>query len=364
MELAERLDHWIFDSFKVTPAGLGLYRIAYALFVLLIIAPGHSMQDSFYFLSDLPDALFLPPPGPMRLPPGFPPPYFTQGLHLLISLSLAALLFGYRTRWASMLTGSLFLIGYGFSYSLGKINHNVLFVLLPFVMAVTNWGAAYSLDALNGRVRRAVNSWPITLLALLVGFAMFTAGLPKILGGWLDPSTHATQGHFVKQFFVRGRQDLLAPLFIRMESGLFWELLDYATVLLEIGFLAAVFHPSSTRWFAGLAVLFHTGTLVMLNIAFTFHLIIYAAFIRWDLVARHMPSFPGRLFRRVPAILAVISVGLLYHFIGSPLLLVDTLLPFNSDVTAKDVLAHSLGVALLGGFIFWVRMRAKEPFSF
>lgn len=348
--LRVRFDRWIFDSFSVTPEGLGLYRIAFGLFGLLFIAPGHAAYARFTFLASFPDIFFLPPPGPMQLLSGFPPAAFFDGVHLLLNLCLVAVLFGYRTRWASVLTSVLFLVGYGFSYSLGKINHNMLFVLLPLVMSFSNWGAAFSFDARAGRTSREVASWPIVLTALLTGFAMFTAGFPKILGGWLDPSTHAAQGRLVREFFIHGRRDLLAPLFVTVESPMLWELFDLMTVGFEVGFLFAVIHPLSTRLFAAAAVGFHTGVMLIMNIAFLPNLIVYAAFLPWTRVARFLPRRSStrapstlRVQRRTVHAILLPGTTAFFYFVGSPLLWLNGSVSLTSDLTVIDLAA--IGIA-------------------
>lgn len=359
----DRFDRWIFDSFQVTPEGLGLYRIGYALFTLLVVAPGHGAYTRFADIATFPDAFFLPPPGPMMLAPDFPGPVFFHGVVLLLNLCLVALLLGYRTRLASVLTTVLFLIGFGFSYSFGKINHTMLFVLVPLVMAGSNWGAAYSVDALRRRgPAPEVASWPITLLALLLGFGMFTAGFTKLIGGWLDPSTHATQGHFIKQFFTRGRQDFLAPVFTEITHPVFWEILDWATVLFEMGFLVAILHPRTTRLFAALAVCFHNSTVLMLNISFAVNLPVYAAFLdwsRWRLSAAFPPKMLAQRIVTVPVLLAGTAF---FFWIGSPLLWLDRLFPFRSDLTAVEVLAQFTALALVLVFgMQALRRRHRRP---
>ena len=289
----------------------------------------------------------------MMLVPDMPPAPFFYGLHLALNLGLAAVLFGYRTRAASLGVGLLFLIGYGFSYSFGKINHNMLFILLPFVMAFSHWGAAYSLVARAGR-RGTVQAWPLTLLALFTGFAMFTAGFPKLLGGWLDPSTHAVQGHLISHFFVRGRQDLLSALFVPIRSGLFWESLDWATVCFELGFLPAIFHRATARAFAFIAVTFHFFVMLMLNIAFTFNLIVYAALADWpsvEMAARRWTTH-GRVFRPPTWALrlGMVAVGVFFFAAGSPLLLLDAGFSFSSGLTVRDCLAMTAALLLAMGF--------------
>lgn len=366
--LARRFDRWIFTSFPVTPEGLGLYRIAFAAFALFIATPGHSPLVDFTAAASLPAAFFRPPPGPMMLFTDFPPPFVIHAIGLLLTVSLVALLLGYRTRLASVATSVLLLIGYGFAFSAGKINHVMLFTLLPLVMAASNWGAAYSLDAQRGATARTVHAWPLTMMALLVGFAMFTAGFSKLLGGWLDPTTQATQHHFVKHFFVRGRQDLLAPLFASVDHPFFWEALDVATVLFEVGFLAAAFYPVATRLFAACAVLFHFSTMMMLNISFLVHLPVYAAFIDWSRIGQTLTVDPGMFFARLdrhrPLTLLVSggAAGLLYA-LGSPLMAINRFAPLASDLTALEVATLSTATAMI--LIYAVRRllphRSRHP---
>jgi len=353
-------DRWIFDSFEVSAEGLGLYRIFYAAFVLLLLTPGHSPLLGFTGAANLPAAFFQPPPGPMMLFTDFPPPWVATSICLLLNLSLVALLVGYRTRTASIATGTLMLLGYGLAFSAGKINHVMLFALLPIVMAASNWGVAYSLDAQrHSDAQRNVHAWPLTMMALLVGFGMFTAGFSKLLGGWLDPTTQATYGHFVKHFFVRGRQDLLAPVFASVDSVLFWEVLDVATVLFEMGFLAAAFHPATTRLFAACAVLFHFSTMMMFNISFAIHLPVYAAFVNWTSVAQTATLNPETFFswiRRRWKLASGLggSVAVLFYGFGSPQTLLDRFVPLSSDLTATEVLAVSAAAL---GLLLYVILR-------
>jgi uncharacterized membrane protein YphA (DoxX/SURF4 family) len=190
---------------------------------------------------------------------------------------------------------------------------------------------------------------------LITGFAMFTAGFPKILGGWLDPSTQATQGHFVRQYFVHGRQDLLAPLAATLHAPWVWEFFDVATVVFEVGFLLAILHPASTRLFAVLAVAFHTGVKLTLNIAFLPNLIVYAAVLPWPRIARwvqsRIPELPAIAEPALVRWIAVGGIALLFYGFGSPVHALNGWLPFTSDLTAADVLGIALSwvvIAVVG----------------
>ncbi len=202
-------------------------------------------------------------------------------IHCLLFISLCLVLVGYQTKISSIATGIFILIICGFTFSIGKINHNILLGITPIVMAFSNWGAAFSVDTVMGRVPKKVESWPLALLALMIGFMMFTAGVPKILGGWLDHATQATEGHFLNQFFANERQAMLAPYVLYLKMDLIWELLDWATIIFEIGFLFAVLKSRWVKLFICFALIFHLLNLLILNIIFIFNFIAYAAFFDW-----------------------------------------------------------------------------------
>jgi len=274
-----RFHNWMFHSFSVSAEGLGLFRIIAALFIFFFLIPGQGAAH-FEYLSAMPDDFFAPPPGPLMLMDGFPSMAVFQTVHSILMVSLLAMLLGYRTKLASIFAGISILLLQGFIFSIGKVNHEILTALVPIVMAFSNWGAAFSIDSARWGEQKT-ESWPLTLLALFIGFMMFTAGFPKILGGWLDPSTQATQGHLFNQFFVRERQALLAEWFVSFDNVFFWELLDWATVLFEVGFLLAVWKTAWFKTFVGVAVLFHFSTMLMLNIAFVPNFLAYAVFLNW-----------------------------------------------------------------------------------
>jgi hypothetical protein len=235
---------------------------------------------------------------------------------------------------------------YGLLYSFGKVNHNLLFIITPLVMTFSGWGTALSADATAERRRfgsdtgRATAAWPLILLALLVGFAWFTAGFSKLIGGWLDPSSRAVQGHIIKQIVLRERTDLLASSVAVLPGSVLWEVADWTTVCFEIGMLAAVLHVRMARFVTALAVLFHTGTALVMNIGFFVILLpVYLAFADWDAMSARLrgtswaPRFPRSIWLAAGA---VTSVGL--YLWGSPLLLLEQFSPFSSDLMLTEAL--------------------------
>jgi len=280
-----KFEQWVFDSYSPGAPGLGLYRIFASLLFLFFLVPDFGFYST---LASYPDDFFTPPPGPMMLFDSFPPAWFLQMVHVLLIFSWVCVFIGVKTKIASIMAGVFMFIIQGFIFSLGKVNHEILLSVTPIVMAFTNWGAMFSYDAFKESAPQKTEGWPLVLLALFIGFMMFTAGVPKILGGWLDPSTQAAQGHLFNQYYVRGRQELLAGFAIQIDSTVFWEILDWATILFEVGFLVAVLKAGWFRLFVCFAVIFHFSTMMMLNIAFLANFMAYAAFLKWDEVYQYL----------------------------------------------------------------------------
>ena len=277
------LDTWIFDSYHPTTQGLGLFRIFTALFYLFFLMPDASYYSE---LSLFPADFYNPPPGPMMMMDSFPPGWFLFLIHTLLVVSWIGVLVGYKTRVMSLAAAGFMLILLGFIYSIGKVNHQMLLILLPACMAYSGWGRAYSIDSKQLQVTKGANGWPLVFLALFIGFMFFTAGFPKFLGGWLQGDSLATKGHLLNQYFVRGRTELLSGYMVQFDSPFFWGLLDWATVLFEAGFLIAAFRAGWTRLFVCIAVLFHFSTMLTLNIGFLVNFPAYAAFLPWGKIER------------------------------------------------------------------------------
>jgi hypothetical protein len=183
---------FVFAEYTPDVRSLGLYRIIFSLFALLYMLP------EYQWISDYPDSFFNPPLGIAAFFSGFPPAVFFDVLNVLLITCAVCMLFGYRTVAASVTFASLIFIGNSWSYAFGKINHDLLLALAAILlMAFAGWGGAYSIDVRRGR-DTVVRPWTVSLLALIVALAMFTAAYAKIMGGWLDPSMHSTLGQLIQ----------------------------------------------------------------------------------------------------------------------------------------------------------------------
>lgn len=289
--LFHALHVWGIHGSNQTPATLAGMRIVTGLVTLLFLLPDPALYAS---LQTLPEAIFRPPPGPISLLGGFPSQRALLVLDAIVRVAFLFQVLGLWTSISSLAAGVGLLLLKGILFSVGKVNHEIIPVLVPLVMAFSGWGRAWSMDAwlFSGGRRpgsatfHSGSEWCLPVLALAIAFMMFTAGLPKLIGGWLDPTTHASLGHIINQHITKGRQALLLPLAYAVIDSAWWELLDWATVVLELGFLAALLRPVWFQVFVYGAVLFHIGVYALMDLAFTANIVGYLLFLDWLKITR------------------------------------------------------------------------------
>lgn len=287
LDAVERYLRWLTcDAYRIDAGGLATYRIVYAVFLLCYGIP------TIAWVSLNPSAFFFPPNVslPKLLFDDFPSLVTATALSLGIVGTLLCILVGWWTRTASVLFSVLCVVALSFAFSFGKIDHNLIVWIIPFVLAASGWGRVGSLDA-QGRssddTAAPVRGSPVAVVALLIGFGMFTAGAQKIHGGWLDPGTQAVQGYVVQAVEVFGRDPILGALFLQIESAAVWEVLDISVVLFETGFLLAFFHPTAFRVFLGSAFAFHLGVFLVMGIRTEILIVAYIlVLVPWGQVAR------------------------------------------------------------------------------
>ncbi|TQL54766.1 HTTM domain-containing protein [Subtercola boreus] len=262
-----------------TVRDLSRYRIVFGVLVIV------SLPD-FTWVSGVPAPFYSPPPGPMALLSGPPPLWLMLGVQAAIYVLLVALTAGLYTRFVSIAVSVLMLLGYGLTFSYGKIDHTILMVAVPFVMAFSGWGGRYSLDSIRKPAGVPDNpQWPSRYLAMIIGLAFFTAALPKVASGWLSPSTQSAFGHFASRL-VSGRDAPLTELAGALHHQTWlWETVDWLTVILEAGIIVSAVSWASFRIMMAVTTLFHLGVMMSFGILFTSNVIAYGAFVSWGLLS-------------------------------------------------------------------------------
>ena len=183
-------DRLLFQRFRLDVRSQAMLRLLFAGLVLAI----YVRRGPQTWLADLPFWFFLQPAGPAEILP-LPSRGLVVAIHYCI-LTFAFLLFiGWRSKAAALALTGLLLVERCWLYSFGKVDHDILFVLTPAVLAFSRWGDAFSFDAAHAAKAPRVpeqSAWPFAFLAILIAAGMFNSGLQKALGGWLDISSPAT----------------------------------------------------------------------------------------------------------------------------------------------------------------------------
>jgi predicted DCC family thiol-disulfide oxidoreductase YuxK len=302
------------------------------------------------------------------------PPRWLLWLILTAAITLTlALLVGWHARVAGVALAAVSLVGNTFEYSLGKINHDdLLLMVVLLTMSFSGWERRYSVDARRGVRLAPAAAWPVAMLAMLVGFAMFSAGLPKAMGGWLDPATQNARANLLQNYYVLERPTWLGGLALDHVPAVGWEVLDWATVVLELAFLPAAFSRRAMLTVCGIAVFLHAGIYFTMEIAFYANVVTYAMFVDWSRVFARW----GRL-AAVPGWLAVLSrargwavlaagvvLTIVYGAIGNPVVLLLGSVGGNVGRQSLAMLLPCVLVALAAGRSVVERIadaRSREP---
>jgi hypothetical protein len=280
--IRSRLDGWLTDS-PVSGEDLSLFRILYALFVLL------TLWRSDYAAS-LPPGVFDPPGGPFALLSSAPSGQVIWVLQASLCFALSALAIGWRTGLASVTAALLQILLYGIGYSFGKIDHTIFLPLVPLLFSFSAWGSNFSVDAHRAGQKEAVHSWVPRCLAIALGLGMMTAGLAKVRGGWLSWETQAAFSRLVNRQNVfnapMGQLEFLKSI----DHPVIWEILDYATVMLECGIIIAALLSWRTFYLAIASLtVFHFFVWPTMGILFPYNLPAYAAFVPWSRLGGVIP---------------------------------------------------------------------------
>ncbi|MFD6855988.1 hypothetical protein ACFWCF_01365 [Rhodococcus sp. NPDC060090] len=272
--LAEYTDR-LCTAYRADATYLGFIRIAFALYVIF-------RPFDYSWTSDIPDAFYQPAPGPFSLISEPPAPGFVTAIEVTQIILAVILLVGFRTIEVSVGLSITLILGAGIANSFGKVDHFILFELLPIGMAAAGWGAALSVDS-RLRKNRGTNvgrtrGLPILLWGGTVAFALFTAALPKAVSGWLDPDRQATRGFVSRDIEDPSKVGPLTTQVFEIDWHWLWKLLDYATILVEGWLIVLIFFPILFRMGIAIILFFHLGVYLTLGIEFDSYIFVYLPF--------------------------------------------------------------------------------------
>lgn len=286
----DRYGRFLHDTHRIPLQTLSLYRIVFALY-LLVMNPIPDLR----WIAAYPGEFHDPAPGLMTIWGGFPPSPVLIALEVGTVLAVCALAIGWRTAWTSIALTVIGLLANSVYMSFGKIDHTAVLWFAPALMAASGWGAFWSYDrwaASKGRIPAGSGltahhlddddvrspGWPVASVAIMLGLAFLSAGLPKVVKGWLSFDSSGTLGYFRYLYFALGRDRMLADTFVNLDVAPFWELLDWSTVALELSLGLVLFWSLAHRWALFTAWMFHVCVMLVMNIPFFGPTPLYALF--------------------------------------------------------------------------------------
>jgi len=292
---------------------LSRLRIIYGIFILIFFNP------TFAWIGEIPQGLFRPKFFSLsNLFNGFPSYSILLTIEGLLIISAFCLLLGVKARLAGIVFVIVYFVGNSFRFSFGKIDHGeIMFLVFILGLSFTNWGVNNALIP-DRRVDKSTQKRILAILAVILCFAMFTAGFEKALY-WVDfdLETGGFLRWFYSGFFTHGRDRLLAPVVISLPPQIF-ELADYFAVIFELTPLIALF-AGRKWWLIWLLVAstFHLANTLLLNISFTAHAPVYLSFVTlslFNLKGKFSFLTKVRSIYFLASIIAVIGLHYLLYF--------------------------------------------------
>lgn len=258
----------IIESTSVNFNIINYYKEIYLIIFILLFTP------NFIWISSVPDALYNPPIFSLAMFfSGFPNIYIVIFFQAFLILSLVLISINRFSFLFGVISFVILIIFYNISFSLGKIDHFILLPLSLFCFSLGNWkkNNKYFLLPIP----------PETLLAIFIGFGMFTAGFQKAIS-WIDFDLKYSGflSWFYSSYFNHGNNILLANLVFKLPNIII-ELFDYLAVFFELSALPIILFSRKIYWKFWLlaACCFHLLNILFFNIAFTFHILVYLSFL-------------------------------------------------------------------------------------
>lgn len=246
---------------------LAVLRILVAAYVLQDLLLSRWMlryatvAEEFYEPIHIIRLLSLPRLGPEEL---------TALYVVLVAVALCALV-GLGTRPALTVAAPLYIYWYATYYSYGEVsNSRTAIAVALIVLAIAPAGRAYSLDSVLARrwgkplaeEDDAIAGWAFQVLTVLLVYMYFFAGLTKLRVTGFD--------WWYSGAFERGIVDEgMAPALWLAEHHLpLVQAMALGALVFELCSPVLLIRGRLRQWYAGVAVLFHLGSLVLLRMDF------------------------------------------------------------------------------------------------
>ena len=215
-------------------------------------------------------------------------------VQLVWKISLVMACVGLFTTYSTVITWLLgtYLIALTFNY--GKIEHQTMpMIIVLGILALSRCGDGFSLDAwLAARRGRPAPPpsgeyrWPIRMVWLLMSITFFAAGIAKLRGTGIHWATGpAFSTLLIQQFYSVNPPHVRWGLFIANHRMLS-HLMAGGSLLTELLFPLAMFHPKARRIFPLATFGMQVGIGLMMNVWFIQFLALYVFWVPWDALLR------------------------------------------------------------------------------
>ena len=215
-------------------------------------------------------------------------------LHILLVSAFTAASAGFWTEVSVKIATALYVFYGGILRSFGHFNHDEMVATwCLFIFALSPCGDGFAVGAMRVPIRPAspLYGYPIFLMRCVLAWSYFSAGLLKLKLGGLE--------YFQPDSFLTLAVNNSLGNFHDTQFRLVFELINYrwlatlgvvAAVIFELSFPLAVFLPRLRWWILSVGVLFHAGTMLLMNITFPTQLLMYVVFVDWESVFKARAS--------------------------------------------------------------------------
>lgn len=350
------IDSWlgsIFESIKsaahVQTDQLACYRVVFGALLLSYFMP------SWSWLADTPPAMFKPYFFSFaNLTDSHLPNLAYKSADILAILFTLMITLGIRARVALYGMFILSSVFYSYYYSFGKIDHHTTILIFTYlILAQTNSGTRFALIK-DKEVSIAKQDSAIALLAIIICFGFFSAGLPKLLK-WVDFDLNSIGflSWFYPSYFLEKNQMFLAPYVFQIPT-IVLECMDYIAAIFEVsGFFFLIKGKKQWLFFLTTACVFHLANLLLLNIDFSLNLLAYAIFIAAPII---FGIFQKHKLNLLKYKIAVFAFFIVIAFIRLLCLFLDISWAFSNydavNIVVKNYINLIIWVfAILSGYI-------------
>lgn len=251
---------------RYSPDDLALSRQVFFVLFLLFGLSNFSVAANYD-----PELVVFPSLSPAYFIGQIPSAGFLAFLTVLNVGSALALVFNWRPMLNTVLFCLSYVIGRSFVYSYGKVDHYDIFIpVFPLVGMLAGWGQP---------VRKTF--FPVAgayfVMAFAIGLVFLTAGIPKLLTGWLSWQDQQVQYVVINYTYGIEQSHIGQWMLDTIHSAWAWEVLDWLAVGFECLLIVLIIKPHWFWWGLGACALFHLANFLMLGINFFPIFITYAA---------------------------------------------------------------------------------------